>query len=88
MEELTRASFKSKEVDTIPEGAKILAKDTTLSVEEIENGFLICKSTEKKYQYDGRTDYSYHTKKWFSKDNPLEIDMAAMEEKSLADNFD
>lgn len=88
MEELTRASFKKKEVDSIPEGAKTLSKDVSLSVEEIENGYLVLKSTEIKYQYDGRTDYSYNTKKWFSKDNPLEIDMEAIEDKSLADNFE
>lgn len=87
MEALTKASFKSKEVDTIPKGAKILSKDVSITVEEIENGFLIIKSTEIKYQYDKRTDWSYHTKKYFSKENPLEIDMEKISEKSLADNF-
>lgn len=86
--ELTRASFKKKEIDNIPEDAKILSKDVSLSVEEIENGFLVNKSTETKYQYDGRTDYSYNNKKWFSKENPLEIDMDGIEEKSLADQFE
>jgi hypothetical protein len=86
--ELTRASFKKKEVDNIPEGAKILSKDVSLSVEEIENGYLVNKSTECKYQYDGRTDYLYNTKKWFSKENPLEIDIEDIEEKSLADEFE
>lgn len=88
MEALTRATFKSKEVDTIPKGAKILSKDVSITVEEIENGFLVCKSTEVKYEYDKRTDYSYHTKKYFSKDNPLEIDLSSIGEKSLADNFE
>lgn len=87
MEALTKASFKSKEVDTIPKGAKILSKDVSITVEEIENGFLIIKSTEIKYQYDKRNDWSYHTKKYFSKENPLEIDMEKISEKSLADNF-
>ena len=87
MEALTRATFKSKEVDTIPKGAKILSKDVSITVEEIENGFLVCKSTEVKYEYDKRTDYSYHTKNYFSKDNPLEIDLSFIGEKSLADNF-
>ena len=88
MEALTRATFKSKEVDTIPKGAKILSKDVSITVEEIENGFLVCKSTEVKYEYEKRTDYSYHTKKYFSKDNPLEIDLSSIGEKSLADNFE
>ena len=88
MEALTRATFKQKEVDNIPKGAKILSKDVSITVEEIENGFLVCKSTEVKYEYDKRTDYSYHTKKYFSKDNPLEIDLSSIGEKSLADNFE
>ncbi len=86
-EALTRATFKSKEVDTVPKGAKVLSKDVTITVEEIENGFLVCKSTEMKYEYDKRTDYSYNTKKYFSKENPLDIDLSKIEEKTLADNF-
>ena len=85
MEALTRATFKSKEVDTIPDKAKILSKDVSLSVEEIENGFLISKNTEIKYQFDGRTDYSYNTKKWFSVDNPLEIDEKKLKTPRLTD---
>ena len=86
-EALTRATFKQKEVDNIPKGAKILSKDVSITVEEIENGFLICKSTEVKYEYDKRTDYSYNTKKYFSLENPLDIDMSKIEDKTLADNF-
>lgn len=86
-EALTRATFKQKEVDNIPKGAKILSKDVSITVEEIENGFLICKSTEMKYEYDKRTDYSYNTKKYFSQENPLEIDMDKISDKTLADNF-
>lgn len=86
--ELTRATFKSKEVDNIPAKAKILSKDVSLSVEEIENGYLITKNTELKYQFDGRTDYSYNSKKWFSEDNPLELDKSKLKNKSLADMLD
>ena len=86
--ELTRASFKAKEVDTIPAKAKVLSKDVSLTVEEIENGFLISKSTEIKYQTDGRTDYSYQTKKWYSDSNPLEIDESKFKDKSLAQMLD
>ena len=87
--DLTRASFKTKEIDTIPVGATILSKDTSLNVEEIENGFLICKNVEVKYEYDKRTDYSYHTKKYFSETNPLKIDMDSMTggNEELADKF-
>ena len=87
MEALSRATFKQKEVDNIPKGAKILSKDVSISVEEIENGFLVSKSTEVKYEFDKRTDYSCHTKKYYSKDNPLDIDMSKFSEESLADKL-
>lgn len=87
-EALSRASFKKKEINNIPKGAKVLNKEVSISVEEIENGFLISKSVEVKYEIEKRTDYSYYTKKYFAKENPLEIDMDSFEEKTLADNFD
>lgn len=87
-EALSRATFKKKEIDNIPKGAKILSKDTSITVEEIENGFLVSKSIEAKYQTEKGTDYSYTTKKYFAKENPLEIDMEKFGEKTLADNFD
>lgn len=88
MEALTRATFKQKEVDSIPSGAKILSKDVSVTVEEIENGFLVSKSTEVKYENDKRTDYSYNTKKFFSKDNPLELDMDKFSDESFVENFE
>ena len=87
MEALTRATFKQKEVDNILKDAKILSKDVSVTVEEIENGFLVSKSTEVRYECEKRTDYSYNTKKYFSKDNPLKLDMDKISDKSLADNF-
>ena len=83
--ELSRATFKQKEVDSIPENAKILSKDVSVTVEEIENGFLVAKSTEVKYQHDGRTDYSYNTKKYYKKENPLEFNLDGL---SLAEKVD
>ena len=90
MEALTRATFKQKEVDNIPKDVKILSKEVSITVEEIENGFLICKSTDIKYQKKDKdyTDYSYVTKKYFAKENPLEIDMEKISDKTLADNFE
>lgn len=87
-EALSRATFKKKEIDNIPKGAKILSKDVSITVEEIENGFLVSKSIEVKYSIEKRTDWSYITKKYFSKENPLEIDMENFGEKTLADNFE
>ena len=81
-------TFKKKEVVNIPKGAKILSKNSTLTVEEIENGFLLIKNTDTKYQLNKNTDYAYSTKKWFSKENPLIIDEKKVEKKFLADNFD
>lgn len=88
MEALTKATFKQKEIDNIPKGAKILSKDVSITVEEIENGFLVCKSSEVKYEHDKRTDYCYYTKKFFAKENPLDIDLSKIEDKTLADNFE
>lgn len=87
-EALKRATFKNKEVDSVPKNAKILAKDISITVEEIENGFLISKSIEVKYQINKEIDWKYITKKYFSKDNPLDIDMEKFGEKTLADNFE
>ena len=50
MEALTRATFKQKETDNIPKDVKILSKEVSITVEEIENGFLICKTSNIKYQ--------------------------------------
>jgi len=86
--ELERATFKKKEEDTIPKGAKILNKSVSLSVEEIENGYIITKTSDIKYKSGDSTDYSYTNKKWFAKENPLEIDMDEVESKALADNFE
>ncbi len=84
---LSRATFKQKEVDNIPKNAKILSKEVSVTIEEIENGFLVSKSTDIKYEVDKRTEYCYHTKKYFAKENPLDIDMTKIEDKTLADNF-
>lgn len=85
-QELKNASFTSKSVDKLPTGAKIIKKSVSLHVEEIENGFIISKSTDIEYQLKDRRDWKYLNKKYYSKDNPL--DVSIMEEKSLADNFD
>ena len=87
MEALRNASFTAKEIKEVPKGAKILSKTTNINVEEIENGFLVCKSTDIRYQVDKHTDYMYISKKYFSKENPLSIDLENFNEKSLADNF-
>ena len=60
-----REITKEGNMNTMPKGAKILGKETTIEVEQIVNGFLIIKRTEIKYAYktgvgDERTDYTPH----------------------------
>ena len=87
MEGLKNASYKTKEDYSLPKGAKIIKNTTSLNVEEIENGYLITKSSDISYKVGDKQDYCYHTKKFFSKENPLESYMENFKEKSLADNF-
>ena len=81
--ELKEAIYKQKEETYSPKNAEIIKKETRLTVEEIENGFLVIKSAEIKYvDENGNTQWLYPSKKYFSKTNPLKI-----EEKSLAEKF-
>lgn len=78
-------------VPKMPKGAKILSKNVRVEVEEIENGYLISKCYDIKYEYESgtdrdiKTDYLYYSRKWFSKTDPLEI---KIDDKSLADSFE
>lgn len=85
---LSKASFKSKESKKLPTGAKILSKETSVEVEQIENGYLVIKRCEVKYEANKRIDWDYSTTKYFSKDNPLDIDLEGLKDKKLSDNFD
>lgn len=87
---LSRASFRGKEKSSLPKGAKIISKELSIDVEEIENGFLISKRVEMKYQLPNRdyNDYHSYTKKYFAKDNPLTLNEEVMDDKtSIADKF-
>lgn len=76
---------KESKKEGLPKGAKVLHKDTDVSVREIENGFIITKRLEIKYQLGDRTEYHYGSKEYYSKKDPLEI---KLKDKSLADAFD
>lgn len=80
----------SKEQKTLPAGAKVLNKTVSTRVEEIENGYIVCKNTEIKYETgtgDGRrTDWMYIEQRWYSKEDPLEIKLKS-KDKALADIF-
>ena len=79
--ELVKSSSEGK---GIPEGAEILKKDVRVRVEKIENGYIISKNIEYKYQIDDRTDWANVEKKYFSKKDPMEIKLNG---KNLADDF-
>lgn len=89
MTELKRASFSSKEDKKLPKGSKIVSKEVSITVREIENGFIISKSFDIRYNLPGKTDneYFYLTKEYFSKENPLEDSLEKIDDKMLADNF-
>ncbi len=86
---ITKDTKAEGKMNTIPNGSKILGRDVSTEVEEIENGFIITKRTEIKFSYktpdnSERTDYSYEVKKWYSKEDPLTINVS---DKNLADAF-
>lgn len=79
---MTTEIKKSKEP---PSGAKIISEEITTSTEQIENGYLVCKNYNVKYEVKGETNWTYYSKKWFSKTDPLTI---TINDKSLSDAFD
>lgn len=85
---LKSAEYREKDKTTIPIDAKILKKSTRISVEEIENGFILEKSIEVEYEVDGGNNWKEISKKYFSKTNPLDIDINPIGEKSLAEKFE
>lgn len=90
MEALSKASFKEKDKNALPAGAKVIKKTTNIDVEEIENGFLITKRTEVEYQVKDKsyTDWKSIYKKYYSKTNPLTINLEDIGDKeSIADKF-
>ncbi|ALN97274.1 hypothetical protein BOX09_gp28 [Flavobacterium phage Fpv1] len=84
---LKEISLEGKKVFKLPKGAVIVSKTENISVKEIENGFILRKSYDIKYQIGDDNNYEYFNKEWYSKENPLKITMPK-EEKSLADKLD
>lgn len=85
---LESAEYIEKNKTSIPIDAKILKKSTRISVEEIENGFVLTKMIEVCYEVDGKEDWTHLSKKYFSKSNPLDIDINDIGEKSLAEKLE
>jgi hypothetical protein len=88
MSDIMNAEIEGKKTFTLPEGATIVKKSTSIRVREIENGFVICKSYDIQWtpKDSDDTKYDYFTKEWFQKDNPIKINMP--NEKSLVDKLD
>ena len=83
---LKSARFEKKKNFTLPKGGTIISKEVILNVEEIENGFLLRKSYDIKWSNaEGNNNYEYFTKSWFSKENPITVNIP--EEKSLAEKL-
>lgn len=86
-----RKVSKNEETKEIPAGAKILSKESRITVEEIENGFLVTKSTDVRYTVgtgkDVHTEYAYLVKKAYSATDPYKVTVNT-KDKSLADIFE
>lgn len=89
MEALKTAEFTGKRESKLPTGATVVEKTVRLRVEEIENGFILCKNSDITYEdIQGERHYMYIEKKWFSKENPMSINIEDEEvEESLADKL-
>ena len=85
---LKGASYEGKNMFTLPPNSSITKKSYNISVEEIENGFVIRKSYDIEYQNEmGEKNYGYFTKKWYSKKNPMKIDDMEEKETPLEDKL-
>jgi hypothetical protein len=78
----TTEESKKKEV---PKGAIITSKTVRTETEQIENGWITSKNYDISYTLKGSNGYAYYSKKWFTKEDPLEIKVT---DKSVADAFD
>lgn len=83
---LTRISKPEKK--SLPAGAIVISKEVTITVKEIENGFIISKRTEYRYTKnkngDSYGDWLTVEKEWYSATDPIEV---TTKDKSLADVF-
>ena len=82
----TTVTNKVKENKEPPAGATIVSKTIRTETEQIENGWLISKNLDISYRMKGDTydKYTYYTKRWYSKTDPLEVKVT---DASLSDEF-
>lgn len=76
-----------KQNKPIPKGAMILSKETRIDTEQIENGFIVSKTWDIRWKMkeEDSSEYTYITKKFYSKDDPLTVSTT---DKALADLFE
>jgi len=77
----TSINYSSKEVqEEIPMDAIIKSKEISISIREIENGFLKTVSTSTHYcikEKDGDEEdkYNYQSKTFYSKEKPIDVSL-------------
>mgnify|MGYP000064824263 CR=1 FL=1 len=77
-------AFEGKDKAKVPEGANIVKKTVNITVKQIENGYIVRKNYDVKYNLGDNTEYLYYTKEVYTKENPIKIE----EDKMLAEYFD
>ena len=88
MAENLNIEVEGKRTFKLPKGGTVIRKSANISVREIENGFILRKSYDIKWQDSkGEDHYEYFTKEFYSEENPVTI-IQPEEEKSLADKLD
>lgn len=67
-------TINKEENKSIPKGATILSEEERIVIEEIENGYLVRKTVEYRYQAKDKDypDYLSINKTWYTKTNPVE----------------
>lgn len=79
MDGLQNASYESKQTLSLPKGAEITKKSCNLTVREIDNGFIVRKSYDITYTVDGNKNYEHYTQEFYSKTNPMKIEVKGQE---------
>jgi hypothetical protein len=66
-------TITAKEKPIMPDMHKILSKSVNTTIEEIENGYLIVKRYEMRYQSkDGESNWFEYCTKTYSEENPIQ----------------
>lgn len=81
----TGFSSREEKTEKPPKGAEIESQTIRTEVEEIENGWILCKNYDGRWKDEkGETHYFYYSEKYYSEENPVEV---TIKDKALADKF-